>query len=192
MKTGIIIVDHGSRRAQSNEMLEEVARLFGERFAQTYDIVEPAHMELAEPSIATAYATCVKRGATRVVVCPFFLGPGKHWTGDIPRLAAKAAADHPGTRYHVTMPLGIDDLILELLFKRANHCTGNGFECDSCRGSIRSGDPAIAARLLADPAPGHDARPVDAQGMAVCGTCPYSKAISEGATFIRPEPATAR
>src|SRR5215213_10018150 len=83
-RNGIIIVDHGSRRDESNKMLEEVARLFGERFRETYDIVEPAHMELAEPSIATAYAASVKRGATRVVVVPFFLGPGKHWTGDIP------------------------------------------------------------------------------------------------------------
>src|SRR4051812_26010037 len=121
MQNGIIIVDHGSRRAQSNEMLEEVARLFGERFKEKFDIVEAAHMELAEPSIATAYAKCVERGATQVVVCPFFLGPGKHWTSDIPRLTAEAAIDHPGTRYHVTMPLGIDDLILELLFKRASH-----------------------------------------------------------------------
>src|SRR5918993_2062156 len=115
MKTGIIIVDHGSRRAESNEMLEEVARLFARRFAELYDIVEPAHMELAEPSIATAYANCVKRGATRVVVCPFFLGPGKHWTGDIPRLTAQAAVKYPGTTYHVTPFLGIDELILDLL-----------------------------------------------------------------------------
>src|SRR3954469_22104896 len=114
MKTGIIIVDHGSRLQQSNALLEEVAAQFGKRFAEMYDVVEPAHMELAEPSIATAYAACVKRGATRVVVCPFFLGPGKHWTGDIPRITADAAKAFPGTEYHVTMPLGIDDLILEL------------------------------------------------------------------------------
>ena len=87
--TGIIIVDHGSRRGESNRMLEEVSRLFAERFTEKYDIVEPAHMELAEPSIAQSYAACVKRGATRVVVCPFFLGPGKHWTSDIPRLTAE-------------------------------------------------------------------------------------------------------
>lgn len=184
MKHGVIIVDHGSRRTQSNQMLEEVARLFGERFQTAYDIVEPAHMELAEPSIASAYARCVERGATRVVVCPFFLGPGKHWTGDIPRLTAEAAAKHAGTRYHVSMPLGIDDLILDLLYKRASHCTGNAYECDSCSGTIRSGDPLLAAALLAD-GTGHaaDARPTDAQGMQVCSTCPYSKAIAEGATW---------
>jgi sirohydrochlorin ferrochelatase len=184
MKTGIIIVDHGSRRAQSNQMLEEVARLFGERFAQTYGVVEPAHMEIAEPSIATAYARCVERGATRVVVCPFFLGPGKHWTGDIPRLTAEAAHHFPDTRYHVTMPLGIDDLILDLLYKRATACSGNGYSCDSCRGTARSGEPAAAAAALAAGGGHAEERPADANGMHVCGSCPYSKAVSEGATFI--------
>ncbi len=183
MKTGIIIVDHGSRRTQSNEMLEEVARQFGERFRQAYDVVEPAHMELAEPSIATAYARCVERGATRVVVCPFFLGPGKHWTGDIPRLTAEAAQSHPGTAYHVAMPLGIDDLILELLNKRAGFCAGHDYLCESCAGTARSGEPGPAAAALAA-GNGHDVRPVDAQGMQVCSSCPYSKAVSEGATFI--------
>lgn len=184
MKTGIIIVDHGSRRTQSNQMLEEVARLFGERFQQAYDVVEPAHMEIAEPSIASAYARCVQRGATRVVVCPFFLGPGKHWTGDIPRLTAEAAQNHPDTRYHVTMPLGIDELILDLLFKRASACGGNGYECDSCRGTARSGDPAAAAAVLAAGGGHAEERPADVNGMHVCGVCPYSKAVSEGATFI--------
>jgi sirohydrochlorin ferrochelatase len=144
VKNGIIIVDHGSRREESNRMLEAVAALFAQRFAQLYEIVEPAHMELAEPSIATAYGKCVARGAKRIVVCPFFLGPGKHWTADIPRLAAEAAKLHPGSEYHVTMPLGIDDLILELLAKRVGFCVEQNYRCDSCRGTIRSGEPGVA------------------------------------------------
>jgi len=165
--TAIIIVDHGSRRGESNRMLEELARLFGERFSQKYDIVEPAHMELAEPSIASAYAASVKRGAKLVVVCPFFLGPGKHWTSDIPRLVAQAAMDHPGTRYHVAQTLGIDDLILDLLDKRASHCAEHGYLCDICRGSLRSGDAEVVAtqevELKAD----------KAAGPHLCGTCPF-------------------
>ncbi len=140
---GIVIVDHGSRRGESNAMLEEVARLFGERFRERYAIVEPAHMELAEPSIATAYAKCVARGARRVIVCPFFLGPGKHWTSDIPRLTADAASGFAQTSYHVAMPLGIDDLILELLNKRVDFCVDHGLRCDSCRGTLRSGEQGI-------------------------------------------------
>ena len=99
-------------------------------------------MELAEPSIATAYAKCVQRGAERVIICPFFLGPGKHWTQDIPRLTADAAAGFPGTKFHVSPTLGIDDLILDLLEKRIAHCTGNRFDCDLCHGTIRSGECA--------------------------------------------------
>lgn len=165
MSTAIIIVDHGSRRAQSNQMLEELTSLFAERFARRFDIVEPAHMEIAEPSIATAFDRCVQRGATRVVVCPFFLGPGKHWTSDIPRLAADAARAHPGTQYHVTMPLGIDDLMLELIAKRVQFCIDKSYECDSCRGTIRSG--------LGD-YPAEEEKPNAVHGTGICSTCPFT------------------
>ena len=143
MPDGIIIVDHGSRRDESNRMLEEVSTLFAKRFAERFEIVEPAHMELAEPSIGSAYAKCAERGATRIVVCPFFLGPGKHWTADIPRITAEAAQKFPSTEYHITMPLGIDDLILELLAKRVSFCVDNHYRCESCRGTIRSGEKGI-------------------------------------------------
>lgn len=143
--TGIVIVDHGSRLPESNQMLEELARQFAERFADKYAIVEPAHMELAEPSIATAFARCVQRGAKRVVVCPFFLGPGKHWNFDIPRLAADAAAAYPQVQYHVSQTLGIDELILDLLDKRASHCVENDYVCDACRGTLRCGDGCESA-----------------------------------------------
>jgi len=139
MKTGIIIVDHGSSRAESNQMLEDLAGHFARRFGSKYEVVEPAHMEIAEPSIATAYAECVKRGAERVVVVPFFLGPGKHWTQDIPRLTADAAKAFPKTTYHVSKTLGIDDLILDLLDKRATECVEQGYRCEACRGTLREG-----------------------------------------------------
>ena len=145
MQIGVIIVDHGSRRDESNQMLEQLASLFAARFRQRYEIVEPAHMELAEPSIGTAYARCVERGAQRILVCPFFLGPGKHWTQDIPRLTADAAAAFPQTTYHVTPTLGIDDLILDLLDKRATGCVQNQFLCDLCKGTLRSGEKGMCA-----------------------------------------------
>lgn len=148
MTTGIIIVDHGSRLSESNQMLEELARQFARRFAAEYPVVEPAHMELAEPSIATAYARCAQRGAQRIVICPFFLGPGKHWTQDIPRLTAEAAAQFPQTEYHVTAALGIDDLLLDLLNKRIQECTSNDYLCPRCQGTLRAGK-------------GHAPRPVE-------------------------------
>lgn len=122
MELGIIIVDHGSRREESNRVVVETAAAFARRFETLFAIVEPAHMELAEPTIAQAYARCAERGATRIVVVPFFLGPGKHWSQDIPQLTAAAAAVFPATRALVADPLGPDDLLLQLLARRVNLC----------------------------------------------------------------------
>jgi sirohydrochlorin ferrochelatase len=126
MHLGIVLVDHGSRLAESNELLVRVAEAFGKRFWGRYPIVEPAHMEIARPTIAEAYGRCVERGAEMVIVVPYFLGPGKHWTEDIPRLAAEAAKQFPGTRYQVTPYLGIDDLMLDLLGKRISESLAEG------------------------------------------------------------------
>ena len=95
-ETGIVIVDHGSRVAESNDMLLRVVELFKAR--TDYAIVEPAHMELAEPTIGQAFARCVERGARLIIVHPFFLLPGRHWREDIPRLTREAAAQHAGVR----------------------------------------------------------------------------------------------
>lgn len=35
--------------------------------------------ELADPSIANAFDRCVEQGATRVIISPYFLFPGRHW-----------------------------------------------------------------------------------------------------------------
>jgi sirohydrochlorin ferrochelatase len=103
-----------------------------------YDIVEPAHMELAEPSIATAFDRCVQRGAGRVIVCPYFLLPGRHWTEDIPRLTADAAKNHPGVEYLVTAPIGLHPLMHDVIRSRIDHClrfiAGDTDACESCAG----------------------------------------------------------
>src|SRR4051794_10207085 len=93
---GLVIVDHGSKKAAANDMLLDVAAMF-KRVSGT-PIVEPAHMELAEPTIAQAFDKCVAQGATFVIVHPYFLSPGRHSTTDIPILTAQAATRHQGVR----------------------------------------------------------------------------------------------
>jgi sirohydrochlorin ferrochelatase len=143
---GVILVDHGSRRDESNDMLLDVVREFTQ--ATGLAIVETAHMELAEPSIATAFDRCVARGAKTVVVFPYFLLPGRHWHDDIPRLSAAAAKSHPGVRYLVTAPFGLHPLMNDVICSRIEHCLahaeGQAETCDVCAGTghcqIRGGD----------------------------------------------------
>jgi sirohydrochlorin ferrochelatase len=130
---GVIVVDHGSKISVANELLGEVVALF--RRVSGGVIVEPAHMELAAPTIGEAFDRCVAQGATLVVVHPYFLSPGRHSTTDIPRMTAEAAARHPGTRFHVTQPLGLDEKIAALMAQRIAHCLEHDLACDFCRGT---------------------------------------------------------
>jgi len=131
---GVIVVDHGSRVDRSNQLLHDVVKLFVETSGLL--IVEPAHMELAEPSIATAFDQCVLRGATTIIVHPYFLLPGRHWRDDIPRLSAEAAAKHPGVGHIVTAPLGIHPLMAAIMEDRIRQCLlavrGAGEACSLC------------------------------------------------------------
>lgn len=136
-KLGIVIVDHGSRRQESNALLEEVVNLF--RQVTNATNVQTAHMEIAEPSIATAFTSAVAEGAELVVVFPYFLSPGRHWNADIPKLAADAAADHPGVRHLVTAPLGLHEAMIAVMQYRIKHCLAHaaagGEDCQLCSGS---------------------------------------------------------
>lgn len=114
--TAVILVDHGSRFSEANAVLEAVAKRVQDRLPDSY--VTFAHMELAEPSIAQAFAACAERGATTVIVHPYFLAPGRHSTEDIPRLAAEAAAQYPHLTYYVTAPLNTDDRIVQVVIDR--------------------------------------------------------------------------
>lgn len=42
-------------------------------------IVDECVQELAEPTIKDAFGKCVQQGASRVIVSPYFLSPGRHW-----------------------------------------------------------------------------------------------------------------
>lgn len=117
---GIIVVDHGSRRGESNTLLLQVVELFQRETG--LERVEPAHMEIAEPTIAQAYGRCVERGAKLLVVYPYFLGPGRHWHEDIPRLAQAAAAHYPHTHYLVAAPLGLHSGMIRVMEDRIADC----------------------------------------------------------------------
>ncbi|KAG0617152.1 hypothetical protein M758_5G168300 [Ceratodon purpureus] len=136
---GVVIVDHGSRRAQSNEMLHQFVDLYKQKTG--HSIVEAAHMELAEPSISHAFDKCVEKGAKRVIICPYFFFPGRHWDRDIPALASKAAGKHAGIPYIVTAPIGLHELMVEVMTDRMEYClsrvSGNVEECDMCKGTGR-------------------------------------------------------
>ena len=118
MQKAILIIDHGSKRGEANEMLDCVARLV-QAMAGDEVVVRHAHMELAEPSIEAGFAACVEAGAGDVVAFPYMLSPGKHSTADIPRLVSEAAEKHPSVRWSVTPAFGVHEKLAELILLRS-------------------------------------------------------------------------
>ena len=114
----ILLIDHGSKRAEANEMLACMTNLV-QAMTGPGTIVEYAHMELAEPDIAAGFAACVERGATEVIAFPYMLSPGRHSTSDIPNLCAEAAARFPGVTHRMTDAFGVHEKLGELILLRA-------------------------------------------------------------------------
>jgi sirohydrochlorin ferrochelatase len=114
----ILLIDHGSRRDAANEMMNCMANLV-QAMAGPGVAVRYAHMELAEPSIAAGVRSCVEAGATELIVFPYMLSPGKHSTGDIPRMVAEAARSYPALEVHVTSAFGVHEKLAELILGRA-------------------------------------------------------------------------
>ena len=115
-QVGILVVGHGSRRQEANEDVREVTRQIARR--GPFACVEPAFLEIVSPTIEEGFATLVGRGASHVIIHPYFLSPGRHTRGDIPRAVEAAASQHPGVTYQITEPLAAHDLVVAASIER--------------------------------------------------------------------------
>lgn len=112
----ILLVDHGSRRPEANAQLEALAGVLRERLPG--HVVQIAHLEVAEPTIAQGFAACVAAGSREIAVHPWFLGPGRHTREDLPRLVDEARKEHPDVRVVISEPLGLHEKIVDVVIER--------------------------------------------------------------------------
>ena len=122
MKRAILLVDHGSRLPEANARLEEIAEQIRSRVPDR--VVAVAHLELAKPDIAEGIDSCVAIGATRIVVHPYFLGPGRHTTDDIPAQVKCAAENHPDIQILISESLGGHDALIDVILDRVRDVDG--------------------------------------------------------------------
>ena len=116
-ETAVLLIAHGSRHAPANEDLILMASRLAE--AGEYPIVEPAFLELAEPDIAKGGARCVERGASLVLMIPYFLSSGVHLIRDLTAARDELIARHPSVEFRLGPPLGPDPLLETLVARRA-------------------------------------------------------------------------
>ncbi|MBA4192569.1 MAG: cobalamin biosynthesis protein CbiX [Planctomycetaceae bacterium] len=116
-RTALLLIAHGSRRAEANAELHHIADAMRER--GRYPIVQVSYLELAEPGIEAGGVLCVEAGATDVILLPYFLSPGKHVAHDLTDARDRLSARFPDVRFVLAEPLGRHPLILDVLEQRA-------------------------------------------------------------------------
>ena len=121
-QTTYLIIAHGSREKQANEDFLELSKNFRKRSKHP---VQPAFLELAQPSIPEGIEKCIAAGAMEIILIPLMLFKGRHVKEHIPQIIEEAKAKHPVVDFHYAGPLSEDPKILELLESRTKSAKGS-------------------------------------------------------------------
>lgn len=118
---GIVLIAHGSRRAEANEDLHRVAASMRQR---GFPHVVAGFLELAEPDIHSAGDELVARGCRRIVLAPYFLSAGRHVVSDLEAARQELAAHWPSVHFSLAGPLGPHALLEQILLERIDQALG--------------------------------------------------------------------
>ncbi|WP_338683041.1 sirohydrochlorin chelatase [Streptomyces acidiscabies] len=127
----VLLVGRGSTDPDANAEVYKAARLLWE--GRGYAGVETAFVSLAAPDVPSGLDRCVKLGARRIVVLPYFL-----FTGILPdRVRHQTegwAAAHPEVEVFPAEVIGPEPELLDLVMERYTEAVQGDIRmnCDSC------------------------------------------------------------
>lgn len=130
-KRGFLVVAHGSKKAEANDRVFALVSELKEYF-QT-DLFEPAFMEMAKPSIPEGVRALAAKDIDEIVVFPFFLFRGMHYSSDVPKIIASTIAklDRPITTPLTTKmldPIGMHPKIFSMVEEMLYDDVSEAFE----------------------------------------------------------------
>ena len=115
----LIIVAHGSRKTSSNEEVMALGEKVKSLLDKDYMFVMTAFLEFATPSLEESMLSCIDKGASEIVILPYFLASGNHVTRDIPEVIQKTQSSHPQVKIILKEHLGSSSDMVRLLSSMA-------------------------------------------------------------------------
>jgi precorrin-8X/cobalt-precorrin-8 methylmutase len=112
----IILMGHGSRVPGAGKDMEEVAERLKEKYG--YPWVEICFASRLGPHFPEVFEKCVKQGAKRVLVIPYFLHAGLHLRLDIPEMMQKEAKKFPYVKLILGKSLGFGEGLVNVVKQR--------------------------------------------------------------------------
>ena len=116
IKTGVVVLAHGSKVRSGNEGLFKIVEML--RSMEKWDMVEACFLQLAKPGLTEAVDDIVGRGAKRVVVMPLLLFSGNHVLKDIPEEIEKERKKYPEVEFCYAKNIGADERIAQITGER--------------------------------------------------------------------------
>lgn len=121
MKTGIIILAHGSRgergRVDVAEVLGKVTHGVKAFLPPSVEVMG-ATLQFNHPSLDEAVESLAAQKVSRVVIVPYFLFLGQHITEHIPKLVERLRCLYPEKQFAISGNLGLDEYFIDLVAKR--------------------------------------------------------------------------
>ncbi len=112
----ILLVAHGSRRQEANDDLYRLAEMVQQ--SRPEKIVECSFLDVVEPTIPQGAATCISRGAERVLIFPYFLSAGRHVVDDLNHFRRQFQQKWPQVTFQICPHLGLHPLMVQIVFDR--------------------------------------------------------------------------
>lgn len=117
-RTAVVILSHGSpNEVEVHRLMEYVTQGVKSCLASEIE-VEWAALQFNHPDLKEAVGKMSKRGLKRVVIMPYFLLGGRHFTKDIPDIIEDVKQSHPDMEFILTDTLGMDGLLVDIIVKR--------------------------------------------------------------------------
>ena len=113
LKTGLILLGHGSRDPQWFAPMEAVAQRL--RLRPTAPQVACAFLEMAAPTLPQCATELIAKGVDYIRIFPLFLGVGKHLREDLPSLLTALQNAHPKVSFAMLPAMGEQQAVLDLL-----------------------------------------------------------------------------
>ena len=112
----IIVVAHGSRSKESNDLFFEIVDKLKERLEKPS--IEGCFMEISKPSIDDKIEEMYEIGLRDFTILPYFMSPGVHIKRDIPEILKQAKKKYGDIEIEIAQPIGYHDKLIDILKER--------------------------------------------------------------------------
>ncbi|MDP4182341.1 MAG: CbiX/SirB N-terminal domain-containing protein [Bacillota bacterium] len=115
---GVLILAHGSKRQETEVILNSLVRKVKEKTG--ISLVIPAFLQFSEQNLEMGIAELTRNGAKNIKIVPMFIFDGVHVTEDIPNEINEIKAKFPEVSIKMSSHIGDDDKLADIIVDRIN------------------------------------------------------------------------